>query len=255
MLQIIQSTLPSYWQWLVNNATIEIDENIRLLRLYRLTGNVFYRNKIVLQNQLLIYKEAHKYSRNTQDFEELYPEAVMGFIEGVEKYSLSKAISNGRMMKITSFCVMYMKKHIIGYIESKGTLINVSWRVHKEAAKIKKAINGLPVSECLSEIEQMLEGKRHHTRQAILFVLYHSRNIDNDYTITNYHKKEEPKKQINPYNIIEDCPLITEDEKIIVLKFYSDNVLNKYLAKSAKKIILKVKKWITDKNIKQIDYD
>ena len=83
MLQIIQSTLPSYWQWLVNNATIEIDENIRLLRLYRLTGNVFYRNKIVLQNQLLIYKEAHKYSRNTQDFEELYPEAVMGFIEGV----------------------------------------------------------------------------------------------------------------------------------------------------------------------------
>ena len=117
-----------------------VDPNLLLHRLYKQTSDPRYRNAIIVRNNPLIISETNKWlqshsnhARNVNlDFDMLYPESVLGFIDGLDKYQQSK-------MKITTYCVMRMHRALNNYV-MQARVVRVPKPICELKSKLSKEI-------------------------------------------------------------------------------------------------------------------
>lgn len=68
--------------------------------------------KLIKENERYIWKLIHKYNRCGAPLEDLYQEAVLGFIEGVSKYDAN------RCPKLMYYCSFHIKDRLFKYFNS-----------------------------------------------------------------------------------------------------------------------------------------
>lgn len=252
-----QQSISTYWTLVKRSISLEDDEDIRLYRYYKMTGELSYRNQIVLNNYKLILKWAHKYSATPEDFPNILPEAVLGFIEGIEKFDLKKR-EGYKNMKLTSYCTIRMRKIICRHLDENGRLVRLPWRHISEARKLLK---NAPQTEFGNPVDVLLEGKSSITVLGVLEVLHGSvKNIDGEqvnYTAEDFEHKvqvadkvsyqrwqTEPENKIDILDLIDRCPSITDAERKDLYAHYGINSEKKTLKPTQLKTILaRVKVW------------
>jgi DNA-directed RNA polymerase specialized sigma subunit len=202
-------------------ANVEPDNNLRLLYLYRLTGDIRYRNLIVLNNRLLLYKEAHRLCRTKEDFKDLYAEAVLGFIKGIDKYCLEKS-KRGRRMKLTTYCVIWIRKFLYKYIDKEEfyPASPVHWRVAKKSSEIEKRIAAYE-GDGLRKAYELLLDEKPSVRFSVMYSLNRRESKVDIACINNQEYAEDSK--VSAYDIVMNCPFISEEDKQYVLNAYTNN--------------------------------
>jgi RNA polymerase sigma factor (sigma-70 family) len=73
-------------------------------------------SKLLTEHNQYIWKLVHKYNKCGASIEELYQEAVVGFLEGIEKYD------SDRCPKLMYYCSFYIKDRIFKYFNSMQDL-------------------------------------------------------------------------------------------------------------------------------------
>lgn len=241
------TTLSHYYNFTLSIINLEPDENMRLLRHYRISGNISYRNQLILKNYKLILKEVHRYANgNEETFQDILASAVLGFIDGVEKFDLRKSVINGRRMKLTSYCVIRMRKAICEYFEEYGRMIRLPWRPLREAKALSKRMQRLEEFE--TPVDVLMEGKSNVLRHGVMDILY-----GQVYLIAKQEDDEErcplkistdSRQDIDIVAVVKKCPAITNKERKALLAHFG--IEGKRIAgkpAEIQKITAKVKAW------------
>lgn len=131
------------------------------LKLYRETGDLKYRDAILVGNLKLLYHLSVKCWTPGFNLSDLFQEACIGFIDGIDKYDEKKAITKDGKAKVSSYSYFYAKKYILAYIENNFTSIKFTRRPLRASQKIKKlieaAVKELEASESIIPYEYLLQ--------------------------------------------------------------------------------------------------
>lgn len=119
------------------------DENaLKYLKLYKETNDTTYRDIILNGNVKLMVHLAMKSWIPGFYISDLFQEACIGFIEGLNKYDEKKALTKDGKAKISSYAYFYSKKYVLYFIETHSSSIKFTRRPLRAAQKIKKLIEG-----------------------------------------------------------------------------------------------------------------
>jgi DNA-directed RNA polymerase sigma subunit (sigma70/sigma32) len=136
-------------------------EALENLKLYRETGDLKYRDAILVGNLKLLYHLSVKYWTPGFNLSDLFQEACIGFIDGIDKYDEKKAITKDGKAKVSSYSYFYAKKYVLAYIENNFTSIKFTRRPLRASQKIKKlieaAVKELEASESIIPYEYLLQ--------------------------------------------------------------------------------------------------
>lgn len=131
------------------------------LKLYRETGDLKYRDAILVGNLKLLYHLSVKCWTPGFNLSDLFQEACMGFIDGIDKYDEKKAITKDGKAKVSSYSYFYAKKYVLAYIENNFTSIKFTRRPLRASQKIKKliekAVKELEANESIIPYEYLLQ--------------------------------------------------------------------------------------------------
>lgn len=131
------------------------------LKLYRETGDLKYRDAILVGNLKLLYHLSVKCWTPGFNLSDLFQEACIGFIDGIDKYDEKKAITKDGKAKVSSYSYFYAKKYVLAYIENNFTSIKFTRRPLRASQKIKKlieaAVKELEASESIIPYEYLLQ--------------------------------------------------------------------------------------------------
>lgn len=121
------------------------DANLRLLRMYRWYGGG-YRDELLRINMGLINSQARKYWRygsfeDEMVYDDFVQEGCIGFLEAIERYREGSVGNGGRVMKFSSYAVIWIKKMILDYIHKNGMTVRYSWRVLRAVDKVRGIID------------------------------------------------------------------------------------------------------------------
>lgn len=118
---------------------IEHDVAQQYLTLYRATGDITYRNKIVQgclrRIQWVVY---NMHDEGTIVPEDLMQEATLGFMNGIERYDVAKATTAKGTIKVANFALTYVKKAIFEYYETHGHNIRIPAQVKRALSQLRK---------------------------------------------------------------------------------------------------------------------
>lgn len=237
----------------------EDDGDIRLLRYYRLTGEISYRNQIILNNYKLILKWAHKHAATPDDFNNILPEAVLGFIDGIEKFDLKKRVGI-KNMKLSSYCAIRMRKTICRHLEENGRLVRVPWRHISEA---KRLLKRNAVMEFGTPLDMLAQERSSVTVLGVLEVLNGApRDIESGgatYPVDDFEPRAllgerisyrqwlaepELERDIDPMELLQKCPSITDKERSQILAHYGIKTIQKALCPATlQNILARVRAW------------
>jgi RNA polymerase sporulation-specific sigma factor len=146
----------------LKNKQYITDENaLKYLKIYKETGDTTYRDLILNGNVKLMLHLAMKSWIPGFYISDLFQEACIGFIEGLNKYDEKKAITKIGKAKISSYAYFYSKKYVLYFIENNSSSIKFTRRPLRAAQKIKKLIEGavkeFEVNESYIPYSYMLE--------------------------------------------------------------------------------------------------
>lgn len=131
------------------------------IKLYRETGDLKYRDAILVGNLKLLYHLSVKCWTPGFNLSDLFQEACMGFIDGIDKYDEKKAITKDGKAKVSSYSYFYAKKYVLAYIENNFTSIKFTRRPLRASQKIKKliekAVKELEANESIIPYEYLLQ--------------------------------------------------------------------------------------------------
>lgn len=146
---------------LKSKSYLSNDEAIKLLKKYKKEQDVKYINEILKGNIKLMLHLCMKSWIPGFFISDLFQEACIGFLKGIEKYDEDKALTADGKTKVSSFAYFYAKKYVLMYIESNSSSIRFTRRPLRAAQKIKKlieaAVKDFEVNECYIPYEYMLE--------------------------------------------------------------------------------------------------
>jgi DNA-directed RNA polymerase sigma subunit (sigma70/sigma32) len=131
------------------------------LKKYRETKEEKYRDAILVGNLKLLYHLSVKCWTPGFQLSDLFQEACIGFIDGIEKYDETKAVTKDGKAKISSYSYFYAKKYILAYIEANFNSIKFTRRPLRASQKIKKlienAVKELEVNESIIPYDHLLQ--------------------------------------------------------------------------------------------------
>ena len=137
------------------------EDALKLLKKYKKEQDVKYLNEILEGNIKLMLHLCMKSWIPGMYISDLFQEACMGFLKGIEKYDEEKAVTRDGKTKISSFAFFYAKKYVLMYIETNSSSIRFTRRPLRAAQKIKKlieaAVKEFEVNECHIPYEYMLD--------------------------------------------------------------------------------------------------
>lgn len=125
----------------LKNKQYITDENaLKYLKLYKETNDTTYRDIILNGNVKLMVHLAMKSWIPGFYISDLFQEACMGFMDGLNKYDEKKALTQDGKAKISSYAYFYSKKYVLYFIETNSSSIKFTRRPLRAAQKIKKLI-------------------------------------------------------------------------------------------------------------------
>lgn len=110
---------------------LSIDEQINLLIKYKETGDIKYRDAVVVSNLRLLYKEAKKYTKDSDVILDIVNEGVKGLVEAAERFDDTRGFS------YITFAHHWIHKFMTEYVNNKGGVIRNEF-VRRCGHKIKK---------------------------------------------------------------------------------------------------------------------
>lgn len=144
-----------------NKGFMNSQEAFDNLKKYRETKDQKYRDAILVGNLKLLYHLSVKSWTPGFQLSDLFQEACIGFIDGIEKYDEVKAITKDGKAKISSYCYFYAKKYVLAYIEENFNSIKFTRRPLRASQKIKKliekAVKELEADETIIPYEHLLQ--------------------------------------------------------------------------------------------------
>lgn len=121
-------------------AQMKNEEAMELFKLYKSTGELKYRDKIVEGYMKLMLYVAIKYWQPGFLVSDLLQEAVMGFMLGIDKYNNEKYSEFGKA-KLSSYCFFYSRKYIIDFIEKNKCIVKITYSPLRASQKLKKMMD------------------------------------------------------------------------------------------------------------------
>ena len=121
-------------------AQMKNEEAMELFKLYKSTGELKYRDKIVEGYMKLMLYVAIKYWQPGFLVSDLLQEAVMGFMLGIDKYNNQKYSEFGKA-KLSSYCFFYSRKYIIDFIEKNKCIVKITYSPLRASQKLKKMMD------------------------------------------------------------------------------------------------------------------
>lgn len=228
-----------------NSIRLETDKNLQLLRLWRLTGNPNHKEEIISRNYALIASLALKRCRKADMLDDLIQESAMGFSKGLERYDYDMAISNGRLMKLTSYCANWSTKFINLYLEKFGDIVAIPWRPRRAAKKYEAMVKPLALEFGTFNIpvDFVFADQTNSVRLGVIDVM-HSKNVmDSD----DMDLAEEREERTDAEDLINHCPILSEGEKAFVVGFFKESRTSADRSKF-NQIIARVKTWVAANN-------
>jgi RNA polymerase primary sigma factor len=131
---------------------ISADEEQELIKLYKTTGDLKYRDKLINSHQRFLYSAAKNYSNDPDIMLELINEANYGLIVALDSYDQSKGF------RFLSYAQAYVRKYMTEYITRKGTLVKnefirrCGYKIKKEREKFFVANHRYPEHDELTQI-------------------------------------------------------------------------------------------------------
>lgn len=110
---------------------LSIDEQIDLLIKYKETGDIKYRDAVVVSNLRLLYKEAKSYTKDPDVILDIVNEGVKGLVEAAERFDDTRGFS------YITFARHWVHKFMTEYVNNKGGVIRNDF-VRRCGHKIKK---------------------------------------------------------------------------------------------------------------------
>lgn len=110
---------------------LSVDEQIELLIKYKETGDIKYRDAIVVSNLRLLYKEAKSYTKDPDVILDIVNEGVKGLVEAAERFDETRGFS------YITFARHWIHKFMTEYVNNKGGVIRNEF-VRRCGHKIKK---------------------------------------------------------------------------------------------------------------------
>ncbi len=137
------------------------EDALKLLKKYKKEQDVKYLNEILEGNIKLMLHLCMKSWIPGMYISDLFQEACIGFIDGIEKYDETKAVTKDGKAKISSYSYFYAKKYILAYIEANFNSIKFTRRPLRASQKIKKlienAVKELEVNESIIPYDHLLQ--------------------------------------------------------------------------------------------------
>lgn len=121
-------------------AQMKNEEAMELFKLYKSTGELKYRDKIVEGYMKLMLYVAIKYWQPGFLVSDLLQEAVIGFMLGIDKYNNEKYSEFGKA-KLSSYCFFYSRKYIIDFIEKNKCIVKITYSPLRASQKLKKMMD------------------------------------------------------------------------------------------------------------------
>lgn len=101
------------------NPVMSTEEFNETFHKYQETGDLFYRNKIVEGNVLLVVSVAKKFKRQLTPFNDLVQEGMFGLMTAVDKFDPEKDC------KFSTYATWWIRQAIIRYIENNESMIRI----------------------------------------------------------------------------------------------------------------------------------
>ena len=201
----------------------EHDPNMRLLRLYRFTGDLRYREELVRVNYKLIQSQARKFFLGCKKgdghlLDDLIQEASIGFLEGLDKFDYSKARG-----KLSTYCVEWIRKRILLFLEDSVDTVRYTWRVRRAAKKYKDRLfqESTEYGSLKIPFDVIMADATHSVRTSVYdIVLNEQQTTGLDGIEVEDHGVDESKVE----ELIRQCELLEDYEKKFALAIWgTDN--------------------------------
>lgn len=130
----IKDTLNEYISDISRFSLLSREEEIETATAVR-AGDKVAREKFVNSNLRLVIRIAKYYSYQNADLLDLIQEGNRGLIFAVDKYDLNRGA------RFSAYACILIKREILGYLESKASIIRVPPNVHELVTKYNTFIN------------------------------------------------------------------------------------------------------------------
>ena len=216
-------------------------EEIKLWELYKSTGRPELQEKIVIKYLKLVHYLAHKlvsFSTPTLDRDDLYSAGVIGLLEAIERFDLSKNVS------FNTFATMRIKGAIIDEIRrfdwvprsvrKKSKMIDAT--IHRLFAELDRMPTDKEIADelelTMTEYYQLTDsiGSLYLTS---LDTIVESEHGDQSYANTlsdHYDADVEAHKEAMKENLIESIQALPERERVVISLYYYENLNLKEIA-------------------------
>ena len=216
-------------------------EEIKLWELYKSTGRPELQEKIVIKYLKLVHFLAHRlvsYSTPTLDREDLYSAGVIGLLEAIERFDLSKNVT------FKTFATLRIKGAIIDEIRKfdwvprsvrkKSKLLDST--IHKLFAELDR----LPTDQEIADELELSMTEYYQLTDSIgpLHLSSLDSTIDLEYGEQSYSNiiaeeedyEVEKNKKIMKENLVESLESLPEKERIVITLYYYENLNLKEIA-------------------------
>lgn len=111
------------------------------------------KNELAAEHYKLIYKVATKFASTSLDYEELYGEAQVGFVNALNTYNPNKNT------KFTTYAFVCMEKQLLSYLRGETKRAKLKVTSLDEMQTVKNNGNAISQSDVLFYKEMVYEGK------------------------------------------------------------------------------------------------
>ena len=111
--------LASYMAEVRRHPLLTREEELRLAREYRDTGNLKAAYRLVASNLRLVVKLAHEYHRNPLSLLDLVQEGNIGLMQAVRKYDPERGV------KLSSYAAWWIRAYILRYIMDNWKMVKL----------------------------------------------------------------------------------------------------------------------------------
>ncbi len=243
------------------NSQIDKDEQARLFKEYKETGNKEIRDKLIEDNLYIAEILAKKYSNKGIDYDDIFQVASIGLIYAVDRFDIDRGY------QFSSFATPTIIGEIKRHFRDKGWTIRVPRRIQELSKKINNAkvelAQDLQRSPTIHDIAQYLNVTDEEVLEAMeaskvyapqsLDLTYDGKE-DSDVTLSDLiGKEEEYYEKIENNDFLEQAmSILKENEKKILIDRYFNkktqsaiaeelNISQMTVSRLEKKILLKLK--------------
>lgn len=202
--------------------------NDKLLRLYKETGNIEYRNLLIERNQRLIWSVAKTRFgwSSTFDPEDLFQEGVIGLIKGIEKFKLEYNV------EFSTYVVYWIMQSIDRAIYDKGHLIRLPVYLAEKMNKVRRLEEKSVKYDMSLDIKNMCEKSGLSVEKYFELKKYEQnfRNIASLDVPIGEDEETELGELLSSKNVLQTYREDLDVEKIVVkreLKDEIESILNK----------------------------